>query len=264
MVAPPGGTWWWLSPHWDGDSSRGNLVGDPTTGVLFPAHPCRDVLVGFRGVLDVTGGVEGGGGGHLLVPKKGHARDLWDNSGHEGHTSPTFASIRPSTARIKGIQLKIPYTRCRGAPGLGTAPSCPQECWSGGQELGRLGPASCPPEAERLQREFAQRVSYWNIFTQMLIFILPPIGRATVPKEPKANTLFLEKSSFTGAIPFEIPHSSSPWKPRESRETAPPGPTIRALKRATLRERGLEVADFPSLDTSWPGSTMVEMATVSF
>lgn len=72
----------------------------------------------------------------------------------------------------------------------------------------------------------------------MLIFVLPLIGRATVPKEPKANTLFLEKSSFTGAIPFEIPHSSSPWKPRESGETAPPGPTIRALKRATLRERG--------------------------
>ncbi|KAL2311670.1 hypothetical protein Nmel_003405 [Mimus melanotis] len=79
----------------------------------------------------------------------------------------------------------------------------------------------------------------------MLIFVLLPIGRATVPKEPKANTLFLEKSSFTGAIPFEIPHSSSPWKQRESRETAPPGPTIRALKRATLRERGWKWLIFP-------------------
>lgn len=106
------------------------------------------------------------------------------------------------------------------------------------QELGRLRTGPRSPEAEQLRREFAQRASYWNIFTQMLIFVLPLIGRATVPKDPKANTLFLEKSSFTGAIPFEIPHPSSPWKPREPGETAPPGPTIRALKRATLRERG--------------------------
>jgi len=93
----------------------------------------------------------------------------------------------------------------------------------------------------------------------MLIFVLPPIGRAAVPKDPKANTLFLEKSSFTGAIPFEIPHPSSPWKRREPGETAPPGPTIRALKRATVRERGWN----SSLDTSWPGNTMVEIAMYS-
>lgn len=168
-------------------------------------------------------------------PKKGHAQGFWESTGHGGHTSPTSAAINPSTAQIKGIQLKIPCTRHRGAPGWGTAPSCTQEWWSPGQELGS---ASCPPEAEQLQGEFALRVSYWNIFTQMLIFVLPPIGRAAVPKEPKANTLFLETSSLTGAIPFEIPHSSSPWKPRESGETAPLGPTIRALRRATLRERG--------------------------
>lgn len=208
-----------------------------TTGILFPAHPCRDVLLGLTDVLDVTGGVEGADG-HLLVPKKGHAWGFWDNAGQGADTSPTSAPINPSTTWIKGILLKIPYTRHRGAPGLGTAPSCTWEWCSRGQELGRLGSASCSPEAERLQGEFAQRVSYWNTFTQMLIFVLPPIGRAAVPKEPKANTLFLEKSSFTGAIPFEIPHSSSPWKPRESGETAPPGRTIRALKRATLRERG--------------------------
>lgn len=91
-----------------------------------------------------------------------------------------------------------------------------------------------PPEAEQLQEEFAPRASYWHIFTQMLIFILTPIGRATVPKDPKANMLFLEKSSFTGAIPFEIPHPSSPWKPREPRETAPLGPTIRADRKSVV------------------------------
>lgn len=143
-----------------------------------------------------------------------------------------------------------------------TTPICNQEqrSWSNwyqcGQGLGRLGPAPRPPEAEQLQWEFVQRASYWNIFTQMLIFVLPPIGWAAVPKDPKANTLFLEKSSFTGAIPFEIPHPSSPWKPREPGETAPPGPTIRALKRATLRERGWKWLIFllwthPGLETPW-------------
>lgn len=121
---------------------------------------------------------------------------------------------------------------------------------------GQTGTNLYPPEAEQLQWEFARRASYWNIFTQMLIFILPPIGQAAVPKDPRANMLFLEKSSFTGAIPFEIPHPSSPWKLREPRETAPPGPTTRALKRATLRERGWKWLIFPlwthpGLETPW-------------
>lgn len=87
MVASLEGTWWWRCPRRDGGSSRGNLVVDTTTDVFFPAQPRRGVLVRFIGVLDVTGGVEGGGG-HPLVPKRGHVQGLWDVAGHGGHTSP--------------------------------------------------------------------------------------------------------------------------------------------------------------------------------
>lgn len=101
-MAPLEGTWWWLFPCWDGGFSRGNLVVDTTTDVLFPAHPRRDVLVGFIGVLNVTSEVEGDGGlPGGLVPKKGHVQGLSDIAGHGGHTSPTLLALK-----LKGFNLK--------------------------------------------------------------------------------------------------------------------------------------------------------------
>lgn len=100
---------------------------DTTTGVLFPAHPCRDVLVGLTGVLDVTGGLEGGGG-HLMVPKKGHAWGFWDNAGHGGCTNPT--SILPPL-RLKGLCSKYPTQGTGEHQAWGQPPAAPR---NGGHE----------------------------------------------------------------------------------------------------------------------------------
>lgn len=50
--------------------------------------------MGFIGVLDATGGVEGAGG-HALIPKKRHAQGLRNITGHGGHTSPTCSCHQP-------------------------------------------------------------------------------------------------------------------------------------------------------------------------
>lgn len=98
---------------------------DTTTDVHFPAHPCRDVLVGFTGVLDVPGSVEHSGG--HLHSKKGpcpgvlrHCR-TW-----ESHKTSMFL---PSTLtpQIERIQLKIVYIKAQGDMQLGDNPICNQQ-----------------------------------------------------------------------------------------------------------------------------------------
>lgn len=101
---------------------------DTTTGVLFPACPHRDVLVGLTGVLDVSLV-----GWKVVVaiswfPKKGHAWGFWDNAGHRDHTSPT--SILPPL-RLKGFCSKYPTQGTGEHQAWGQPPAAPR---SGGHE----------------------------------------------------------------------------------------------------------------------------------
>lgn len=77
MVAVPPLGWWLLQRGCGGGSSHVGMVVGTTTDVLFPAHPCRDILLGFIDVLDVTGGVEGGGGHSQEGTCPGALRRTW-------------------------------------------------------------------------------------------------------------------------------------------------------------------------------------------
>lgn len=88
MVASPEGMWCWKFPCWKHVPVALPEV-DTTTDVLFPAYPCRDVLMGFVGVLNVTSGVEDSGGQEGTWPGAlGHHR-TW------GHTIPTCSCPQP-------------------------------------------------------------------------------------------------------------------------------------------------------------------------
>lgn len=118
--------------------------------------------------------------------------------------------------------------------------------WAG---AGRLG---LEPEGEQLWALLLQRrptgvcekLELLEYFYPDADFHSPSYWPARGSQRPKSKHAIYRESSFTGAFPFEIPHPSSPWKPREPGETAPPGPNIRALKRAAWGE-GVEAASAP-------------------
>lgn len=64
--------------------------------------------------------------------------------------------------------------------------------------------SSGPFSSSADQQEFARSSSCWNIFTQMLIFTLPPIGQPAVPKDRKANTLFIERVHLLEPFPLKF------------------------------------------------------------
>lgn len=86
------------------------MVSKTTGVVLFPAHPCRDVLLGLTAVLYVIDGVEGGGG-YLLVPK----RDMSGGCGTTQDMGVTQAQhLLPSILPLLGVKGFYPKDPTQG------------------------------------------------------------------------------------------------------------------------------------------------------
>lgn len=120
-------------------------------------------------------------------------------------------------------------------------------CAAPGHSHGVTGPSSWrgqglggwAPEGEQLCALSSSTSELLEYFYPDADFHSPSDWPGHGSQRPKSKHAIYSESSFTGAFPFEIPHPSSPWKPREPGETAPPGPNIGALKRAGLGgERG--------------------------
>lgn len=222
---------WWLL--WRGPDGRYHHR------CLFPVHPYRDALVGFVGLLDVTGGVEGGGN-HSQVPLKrtcpgalGHHR-TWG-----GHTTQHIPATSPCAPQIKRIPLKIIYKRHRGHITWRQPPSASRKGAHGatGTSAGRdWADWDQFPRSPAAPAGLCTTSRVTGIyFPQMLIFILAPIGRVAVPKDPKSkHAIFREEFSYWS----HSLRNSSPILAMATRRNSPTGTNHPSFKKSHVEGEG--------------------------
>lgn len=171
-----------------------------------------------------------------------------------GHTTQHVPAINPCTPQIKRIQLKIIYKRHRGHITWRQPPSASRNGGHGatGTSAGRHW-----ADWDQFPRSPAAPTGLCTtsgiFFPQMLIFVLPPIGRVAVPKDPKSkHAIFREEFSYWS----HSLRNSSPILAMATRRNSPTGTNHPSFKKSHVEGEGgwkwliLLLRTHPGLETS--------------